>query len=188
MLALEREGGLSHDEVWAQLVGLVFAGHETTTGSLSLLMHTLLQWPDQLQALREDPSLVGNAAYEILRFESPVDPVVRRVHTSWELHGRTFEEGALICPCLAAANRDPREFPDPDRFDVRRRNALRHLGFGGGIHRCLGASLAVLELEIALEMLLERLERFELAGEPQLATDRLFRGFASLPLYVERRD
>ena len=98
-----------------------------------------------------------------------------------------LEPGQLVVPCLSAANPDPRKFPDPDRFDVTRPNALAHLAFGAGIHRCLGASLAVLELQIALAALLERLESFEYAGDPQLAVVGVFRSFETLPLWVRRR-
>lgn len=186
LLALERDGGITHDEIWAQVVSMIVAGHETTSGALGLLMHTLLENPGQLELLRDDPSLVDNAAYEILRFEPPVDHLIRRANTGWEIHGRKVEPGHLVAVSLSAANRDPRQFADPDRFDVTRENANRHLAFGFGIHRCLGASLAVLEIQIALRALLERLASFELAGEPRLHPG-VFRNYESLPIRVERR-
>jgi cytochrome P450 len=132
--------------------------------------------------------LVLERAGELSHDEIWAQVVPRRVHTTWELHGVTMEPGSLVVPNLAAANRDPRKFPDPDRFDVHRANALTHLAFGAGIHRCLGASLAVLELQIALEALLQRLETVEAAGEAILAPGGVFRCFETLPLHVRRRD
>jgi cytochrome P450 len=187
LLALERRAELSHDEIWANVQALIIAGHETTTSALSLGLYTLLHHREQLDELRADASLIQNAVHEILRYEPPLDQTTRRVHTRFALYGTTLEPGSLLNVSLAASNRDHRKFPEANRFDIHRPNALAHLTFGGGIHRCLGASLAALELQIALETLLQRLETIEFAGEPKLAAGRIFRTFESLPIRVTRR-
>jgi cytochrome P450 len=187
LAATQARGELSEDELWALIVSLVIAGHETTTSALTLGVHTLLNNRDQLELLRTDPTLLPNAAEEILRYETAVPGTVRVPIETVVIHDVAIEKGTMVNLSTAAADRDPRRFPDPDRFDVTRRNARQHLAFSAGIHRCIGAPLAQLEIPIALGALLDRLEVIEPAGEPKLA-HHVFRGLSELPLHVKRRN
>ncbi len=142
-----------------QIVGfaavLLIAGHITTTATLGNAVYCLDSDPVQQQTLRNDPSLVPAAIEEVIRFRSPFPRLGRATTTEVELGGRTIPAGALVIPWLAAANRDPARFADPDRFDVRRR-PTGHVAFGHGIHFCIGSRLARVEARVVLEILLRR--------------------------------
>jgi cytochrome P450 len=180
-------GELSHDELWGLLVKLINAGHETTTSSLSLGMYLLLKHPQQMQQIRENRSLIKNAVHEIFRYESAQANTGRVMRETVYLRDIRLEKGSPIGFNQASANRDPRKFSNPDSFDIKRANARQHLAFGIGIHRCLGAPLAQMEMQVAFNALFDNLQSIELAGEPQLATGRFFRGFSTFPLYVTRK-
>ena len=182
----EARGEILDDEAWALVISLLVAGHGTTTNTLGLAVHTLLQHRDQLERLRADRTLLPNAAEEILRYEPSLDGAPRIANEDVELNGISIPAETTVALSLASANRDPRQFQDGDRFDIGRRNARRHLSFGVGIHRCVGAPLAQLQLPVALDALLDRLETLEPAGEPELL-DSTFRGLKTLPLYVKRK-
>ena len=152
----EEEGDrLSERETLNMLRLLLIAGNETTTNLIGNGMLALLRHPDQLQRLREDPSLIPSAVDELLRFDSPVQTDFRRALTDCEVNGFAMRRRENIVVLLGAANRDPDVFDDPDRLDVGRGDRS-HLSFGRGIHHCIGAPLARLEGRIVLEMLLER--------------------------------
>jgi cytochrome P450 len=182
----QAQGDVSPDELWSLIVALIVAGHETTTSTLALGLHTLLANRDQLELLRSDPSLLRNAGEEMLRYEAPIAGLIRIPNEDVVFHGVTVPKDRMVMLSLASAGRDPRMFPDPDRFDVTRSNARRHLTFGSGIHRCIGAPLAQLEIPIALGTLFDRLEVIEPAGEPQIAL-AFIRGYSELPLHVKRK-
>jgi len=163
------EGGrtLSQEELLGFCFQLVLAGNDTTTnlianGSVLLALH-----PEQRRALVADPGLIPNAIEEMMRIESPTQVLPRRVLCDVELHGQTVPAESELRLVYAAANRDERFFPEPDRFDIRRSNAKRHLALGYGLHFCLGASLARLEARIAIEELLAHVPEFELAEAPR---------------------
>jgi 4-methoxybenzoate monooxygenase (O-demethylating) len=137
--------------------------------------------PGEWRALRENPSLVRSAFDEILRWEAPVQTFFRTTTTAVELGGVALPADAKILLFLAAANRDPRRWDDPERFDVRRR-ASGHVAFGAGIHMCVGQMLARLESELVLAALLARVARIEIAGEPKRKLNNTLRQFASLPI------
>ena len=180
--AADDEGRLSEDEIYSNATFLMTAGHETATNMLSNGVLTLIRHPDQLERLRCDRSLIPSAAEEILRFESPVQMTPRLAVVDGELAGRKVKAGDALLLFLGAANRDPARFPDPDRFDIARRDN-RHLAFGYGAHYCLGAALAREELRIALAHLLERLPRLELAVDDVAWQPTIdFRGPLSLPV------
>jgi cytochrome P450 len=134
---------------------LLIAGHETTTRLIGNALWLLLTHPDQLQQLRDDPDLIPNAGEEALRFQSPVQHTSRVALEDIEFYGKKIRKHQLLELIIGAANRDPAANDDPDRFDVRREN-VQHVGFGYGIHLCLGADLARLEAKTVLEMLLDR--------------------------------
>ncbi len=148
-------------------------------------MLTLLLHPDQLDALRADPALASAAIEEVLRHEGPVERTITRfVARDVAVGGKTLRQGDLVVAVIGSANRDERQFRDADHFDITR-NPQRHLGFGHGVHYCVGAPLARLEGEIALNTLLRRLPGLRLAEEPahlQWRTQPLFHGLVALPV------
>ena len=160
MLAATDDNGqpvLSTDQVLAHMVGITAAGTDTTAATITNTVRYLTQYPDQLQTVREDPSLWENAAQEGLRRSSAVMHIRRIATRQTELADLTIPERGNVCVALVAANTDPATFPDPLRFDVRRANARDHLALGSGRHYCLGAPLAPPEIRIALEVLYQRL-------------------------------
>ncbi|WP_369204856.1 cytochrome P450, partial [Streptomyces sp. PU-14G] len=173
----------------AELLGMAFlilvAGHETTVNLISSTLHGLLAHPDQLELLRGSPELVEGAIEESLRYHSPVHAAAFRFAAEpLELAGTRIAAGDAVLVSLAAASRDPAHFPDPDRFDIRRR-ARGHLGFGHGVHHCLGAPLARAEAVIALRRLLAARPLLAFATDPAALTWRsstLLRGLVELPV------
>lgn len=145
----------------------------------------LLRHPDQLQTLRRDPALMANAVEELLRFESPVMQSARIPMQDVAIGGCPIGRGESVAVSLAAANRDPARYPDPDRFDVTRRDVTHH-SFGGGARFCLGAPLARLEARVALAAVIERFPRLRLADEPlEWRALPAFRGLAALWVLVD---
>lgn len=174
---------LSSSELRAMAYLLLIAGHETTVNLIAGGVHALLRHPGQLAALRADPTLVDGAVEEILRYEGPIETATwRHAHEPVELGGAHLEQGDPVLVSLASAGHDPARFPDPGRFDIRRRTQ-GHLAFGHGLHFCLGAPLARLEGRIALTSLLERCPRLAPDGEPSgWSPGLLIRGPKDLPL------
>jgi cytochrome P450 len=155
---------LDEDEVIATTVLLLFAGHETTTKLLANGVLELLRHPDQLALLREDPDLAPKAVEEILRYHGPSKSVTRGVLQDFELRGTRIEAGDRVLLSQAAANRDPRKFEDPDRFDITR-GSMDHLGFGHGTHHCIGAPLARMETRFAFQALARAFPEMELVTD-----------------------
>ncbi|WP_374304594.1 cytochrome P450 [Ferrovibrio sp.] len=169
---------LTADELVQNCIFLLNAGHETTANLIGNGAAALLDWPDQKQRLIEDPCLMKTAVEEFLRFESSNQLGNRRVVEEVEIGGVTFEAGTLVTLCIGAANRDPAQFPDPDRLDVGRQ-PNRHLAFGAGIHACAGMSLARIEGQIAIGRLLARFPDYRRSGEPVRGGRARFRGYLS---------
>jgi cytochrome P450 len=163
----EGAGGRMEDPfLVATSVLLLVAGHETTVNLIANGVLTLLRYPDVLGRLRRAPYLVAGAVEELLRYEPPVHLLANRTTLDeMQVAGVTIPKGALVTLALAAGNRDPARFADPDRFDPERRDNV-HLGFGSGIHYCFGAALARLEGQIALREIVQRLERPRLIVDP----------------------
>jgi hypothetical protein len=164
MAAMDDGGALSEDELLGNLILLFIAGHETTTNLIGNGVLTLLRHPDQLARLRAEPALMGSAVEEMLRFEGSVNFLGRQPTVPYRVGDVTVEPGETIFFMLGAANRDPAAFPDPDRFDIAR-TPNHHLGFGAGIHHCIGAPLARLEAQIAIGRLLARYPALETLDE-----------------------
>jgi cytochrome P450 len=182
-----REGGteLSLPEVMGIPLDLIIAGHVTVTRAIGSGLLLLLERPDLVAALRAQPELFDGAAEEILRMESPAQGLFRLTTRGVEVGGVTIPEGAKVMVHYGAANRDEHVFHDPDQFDPAREDVRkRHLAFGTGIHVCLGAPLARLELQIAFPLLFERLPNLRLApGKPFERAEVFFaRGLSSLRL------
>lgn len=174
-------GEIGHDEAPLLVRALLSAGVDTTVNGLGAALWCLARFPDQWNRLHADPSLARGAFEEAIRFESPVQTFFRTTACAVELGGVAVAEGAKILMFLAAANRDPRRWPDPDRFDITR-NASGHVGFGAGIHMCVGQVLARLEGEVMLAALARRVRRIEITGEPRRRYNNTLRGLKSLPL------
>jgi cytochrome P450 len=160
------DGSMTMMEVLSTSVLLLIAGHETTVNLITNGMLTLLRHPEILQRLRTDPGLAVNIVEELLRYEPPVQLVPQRTCIAdIEVRGITIPKGSRIWLVLAAGNRDPERFTNPERFDPDR-DDLQHLGFGSGIHSCFGAPLARLETQLALSELARRLENPRLTEDP----------------------
>jgi cytochrome P450 len=180
--AREEDESLTDDEVLFSLLLLIGAGMHTTAGQFGNLLEALLAHSDQLELVSAHPDLLDNAIEEGFRFNGALQAEHREVRRDGIVGSVPLRAGERVLIVNGAANRDPRVFPDPDRFNVRRVNARDHLTFGWGIHRCLGAPLAKLEIEVAIRLMLQRLPGIRLAGPPeQQPYDRL-RGLQRLPV------
>ncbi|MBD0688353.1 cytochrome P450 family protein [Streptomyces sp. CBMA123] len=179
---------LGEDELLSLTVLLLVAGHETTTAAIGNSVLALLQHPAELEHLRTSPHCIRTAVDELLRYDSPVSIATWRwAPDDVDLSGTQVPAGSPVFVCPGAANRDPLRFPDPDRLDLGRADAAAHLAFGHGIHRCLGAPLALAEIEIVLAVLLERFPNLQLAvPADQLVwrQSRLVRGLGALPVQL----
>jgi cytochrome P450 len=184
--AQEQPEGLTEEEVVANCVLLLFAGHETTANLLSLGLWHLLHHPEQESHLRRHPELIPGFVEETLRFDAPVAGTIRIARADVRLGAHTLRCGDQVAAMLASAGRDAERFARPDDFDVTR-SGVRHLAFGQGIHFCLGAGLARLEAEIAFAALLERFGTIRLGhAEPRWKRQVFFRGLEELPLMLQR--
>jgi len=180
--ARDRGEPITDDEIIGTCIHLLTAGHETTTNLIGKSVLALLRNPDVLHELRAHPELMRNAVDELVRFDSPVQMVTRWSYRDEVLHGREIHRGDKVVLILGSANRDPRQFPDPNALRLHR-SASRHCGFGLGIHYCLGANLARAEAEIGLTTLLESFPKLSLTDEPpQYTDDMIFHGPTRLVL------
>ena len=194
LVAAEEEGGVfSEDELFSMFVLLQIGGHETTTNLIGNGTLALLQNPEEMQKLRNDPSLIETAVEEFLRYHSPIQTTGRIALEDLEIGGKRISKGQAIGTYIGAANRDPARFPDPDGLDITRQEN-RHLGLAFGPHFRLGAALARIEGQIAIGTMLRRVEQLRL--EPPLSAEgRLedfpwrqnptFRGLKSLTVTFE---
>jgi hypothetical protein len=174
---------LTETELYHQCIFLLNAGHETTTNLIGNGLWALLGNPAEMARLRAEPALVPAAIEEMLRYDGPIQLNNRRLTGEVELSDRTLPEGTLVTIGIGAANRDPAQFPEPERFDVGRK-PNRHVAFGHGDHVCVGMNVARMEGRVALSRLLARFAKIELAGEPERDRRVRFRGFRKLPLRV----
>jgi len=177
-LAVVEDGGyrLSEDEAVASAILLLNAGHEASVNVLGNGVVGLLRHPGELARLRAAPELIGSAIEEMIRYDSPLQLFERTAMEDVTLGDQLIRAGEKAAALLGAANRDPAVFASPDRFDVGR-SPNPHLGFGAGLHFCLGAPLARVELQTALAALLRRLPRLELAAEPRRRPTFVLRGY-----------
>jgi len=159
---------LDRVQVDGTLAMFIGAGNETTRNIISSSLLTLWKFPEARQALVEDPALIAAATDELLRYVTPATHMRRTTTGETEVGGQPIAKGEKVVMFYGAANRDPEMFPDPDRFDIARPNAKRHLSFGIGIHRCIGAVLAQLELRVFLEEFLPRYPQYRIVSEPEL--------------------
>jgi len=178
---------LTEDELLAMVFVLLIAGHETTVNLIGSGALALLENPDQMRLLRQKPVLIKNAIEELLRYVSPVEQATERyAREAVTLHGITIPKGEMVLAVIASANRDERQFTDPDRLDITR-ETIKALAFGQGVHYCVGAPLARLEGQIALLTLVERMPNLGLATTPRTLRWRpglTVRGLEALPVAI----
>ncbi|MGA2102938.1 MAG: cytochrome P450 [Candidatus Sulfotelmatobacter sp.] len=181
LIDIEEEGEvLTEEELYAQCIALLFAGHETTRNLIGNGTYTLLKNPQQAAELREKPEMIRSAVEELLRYESPVQFTARVLKEDIEVCGQRIPKGWTVQCMLGAANRDPKQFEEPDRLDLKRLNN-QHLAFSAGLHFCIGAQLARLEGQIAILNLVQRFPEMKLAEpRPEWAPTFGFRGLKSL--------
>jgi cytochrome P450 len=160
---------------------LFFAGHETTTNLMGNGLLALLQHPEQLQRLRDDPSLIGNAVEEILRYDTSVQTLHRLPLRDMEVSSERIPEGVTVRLFMGAAGRDPERYPNAERFDIGREDN-RHLAFNIGPHYCLGQALARLEAQIAIGAMVREFPHMELAGAAPFRLNMTQRRPAALPI------
>jgi cytochrome P450 len=185
LIDIEEEGEvLTEEELYAQCIALLFAGHETTRNLIGNGMYTLLRHPQETAELREKPEIIRTAVEEILRYESPVQLTARVLKEDVEICGQHIPRKWSVLCMLGAANRDPKRFRDPNQLDLKRLNN-QHLAFSAGPHACIGGQLARLEGQVALLNLVQRFPEMKLAGpRPEWAPTFGFRGLKSLPVIL----
>jgi cytochrome P450 len=186
LLQAEEAGDkLSERELFAMVILLITAGHETTVNLIGNSIFSLLQHPEQMAQLKDDPSLINAAVEEFLRYAGPVERATMRFAAEdTDLGGHTIRRGDTIVPVLMSANRDGRIFADADQLDITRQSN-KHMGFGFGVHYCVGAPLARMEGAIAINTLLRRLPDLRLAVPPETlawTTVPLFHGMKHMPV------
>jgi cytochrome P450 len=174
-------GEFSRAEAEILVRSLLTAGVDTTVNGLCAAVYCLARWPEAFARLRAEPSLARAAFEEAVRLESPVQTFFRTTTREVTIGGEAIPEGSKVLMFLGAANRDPRRWEAPDEYDIGRRSA-GHVGFGTGIHGCVGAVLARLEAEVVLTALARKVARIEIAGEPKRRYNNTLRGLSSLPV------
>jgi cytochrome P450 len=168
------------------IINLLVAGHDTTKSLLSIALWLLMTHPDQLARLGADPSLVVSAVEEISRYETPISGIPRVPAEDIVVAGVAIPAGSYFTVSVPSANRDPRRFPEPDRFDITRTDN-RHLTFGFGIHHCVGAAVARAEVQEALRVLVPRVDLHPALDEPRWVPFAAARRFEALPVVVTSR-
>lgn len=179
-------GAMSDVEFLGTMVTLVTGGNDTTRNTMSGLVHALNMFPDQRELLESDHALAANAVPEIIRWVSPLVHMRRTAVADADLFGEQINAGDKLVLWYISGNRDEEVFDQPDRFDVMRANARRHVAFGYGIHRCVGARLAEMQLRVLIEQMLARRVRVHLAGKPKRCGGAFLHGYDKLPVRIER--
>lgn len=173
-------GAIQHEEVHGLMMDYIGPSLDTTIFGIGHMLHYLSKDQDQWKAIRNDPELATGAVNEALRMDAPIRAFTRYVTEDIEIGGVTLPKDSRALIIYGSANRDERHYPEPDRFDITRNNG-DHIGFGYGVHKCMGVHLAKLEMRIMLEELAKRVERFE-CGEPTVAMNNVLRGFSAMPM------
>lgn len=175
------EGKLSHADCSPLMVDYIAPSLDTTISAISNALYLFAANPDQWQLLRDDPGLIPKAINEVLRYESPLRAFSRKARHDTHIGEARISAGSRVLVVYASANRDEREWDDPETFDIQR-DATRHLGFGHGAHACAGQGLARLETAAMLRALVERVQRIEVTGPPRWAINNIIRRHEHLPI------
>lgn len=184
LIDIKEEGeALTEEELYAQCVMLLFAGHETTRNLIASGIYSLLREPEKMAELRENPTLIRSAVEEFLRFESPIQYTARVTTEAIELCGVRIPKRQPILCMLGAANRDPKQFKNPDSLNLGRLNN-QHLAFSAGPHFCIGSQLARLEGQVAILRIIQRFPKMRLAQRAEWAPNFGFRGLKTLPVVM----
>ena len=184
MVHSEAMGNMDAMERIANIALLIVGGNDTTRNSMSALVEAFDKYPGELDRLRADASLIPNAAQEIIRWQSPVTHMRRTALENTELAGQLIGKGEKVVMWYISANRDERIFPDAERFDVGRENARRHVGFGHGIHRCVGARLAEVQLHAVIEQMLKLPGKVVPQAKPTRLASPFLHGFTAMPVKI----
>ncbi len=186
MLHSPAMGAMSDQEFLGNMILLIVGGNDTTRNSMSAYVRALELYPDQRTRLENDASLIPNAVQEIIRWQTPLAHMRRTALADYDLAGHHIRAGDKVCLWYASANRDEALFPDGEAIDIARPNARRHLSFGHGIHRCVGARVAELEVQVLLEQMAQRRLRPRMVAEPVHVAGCFTNGYRSMDVVLER--
>lgn len=184
MIHSEAMNQMRPEEFMGNLVLLIVGGNDTTRNTMSGIIHALDKFPDQRKAFEESPELIPNAVQECLRMQTPLAHMRRTCTEDTEVFGQTIKAGDKVVLWYISANRDEDVFENPDKLDITRENARRHLAFGYGIHRCVGARLAEMQLRILLEEMHKRRMRVHVAGDVERVRANFVHGFRKLEVEI----
>jgi len=186
MIHSEATRNMTPQEYMGNLILLIVGGNDTTRNTMSGTVMVQHLYPDAWGRMMANPSLIPNGVSELLRWQTPLAHMRRTALADFELAGETIRAGDKVAMWYLSANRDESVFPNGEAFDPERANARRHLSFGFGIHRCVGARLAELQLQVLLEEMQKRRMTVELVGEPVRVRSNFVHGFRKLPVVVRR--
>ena len=186
MIHSEAMKDMGMGEFMGNLVLLIVGGNDTTRNTMSGLAYSLNKFPEQRAMLEADPSLIANAVSEIIRWQTPLAHMRRTALSDTELEGHKIKAGQKVIMWYISANRDESVFPDADKLDIKRENARRHLSFGYGIHRCVGARLAELQITILLEEMAKRRMRVNVLEEPVRVAQSFVNGYRKMMVQLEK--
>ncbi len=186
MVHSDAMGGLSHQERMANLILLIVGGNDTTRNSMSGAAHAFHQFPGEWAKLIADPTRIAAAVPEVIRWQTPLAHMRRTCVEDTEFAGHRIAKGDKVVMWYISGNRDESVFPDAERLDIARSNARRHLAFGFGVHRCVGARLAELQIQILFEEMLKRRMTVRVVGAPEYVAQSFVHGYRKLPVRVER--
>jgi cytochrome P450 len=180
--ARAEEQALTDDEITLMCMVMFGAGQDTTANHIGNGILALMEYPQECQRLVREPSLLPRAVEEVLRYDGPLQMITRYALENVEIGDKAIPRGATLYVCLAGANRDPLRYPEPNRFSLTRPDDFPHMGFGWGIHFCVGAFLAKIQVRTVYQLLLERYPRSRLAGVPERCPSMAFRRLDRLPI------